>query len=343
MPDKIIGGEMEFDFCVETLPKVNQLNKYGTYHASGRAALYSILQSLKDRNIKRVLLPDYLCSTIVTTVGSSGIDYDFYRLNESLLPDIVNIESKADESTAILIINYFGMLDLSSSESAIKKLSEKTLVIVDDVQALYSYLTSELSDIDYSFTSLRKWLPVPDGGLVHSKNNEITTPDNVNSFWVKKLNGLALKSMREDLKGMDEVYLHLLEEGENIIDQSLAARGSEVTKMVFERTDLEAVASKRRNNASFVLSGLKDIGIKPIIAPRHNSIPFFIPIMLEDRDMVRKKLFSHNIFCPVHWPLDGLKLERGAYMAAHELSIIIDQRYDIDDMRRILSVLEQIA
>ncbi len=334
---------MEFDFCVETLPKVNQLNKYGTYHASGRAALYSILQSLKDRNIKRVLLPDYLCSTIVTTVGSSRLDYDFYRLNESLLPDIVSMESKADESTAILIINYFGMQDLSSSVSAIKKLSEKISVIVDDVQALYSYITPELADIDYSFTSLRKWLPVPDGGLVQSKNNEITTPDNVNSFWVKKLHGLALKSMREHLKGMDEVYLHLLEEGENMIDQSLAARGSEVTEMIFERMDLENVASKRRSNASFILSGLKDIGLEPIIMPRHDSVPFFIPIVLENRDIARKKLFSQNIFSPVHWPLDGLKLERGAFMAAHELSIIIDQRYDTDDMRRILSVLEQIA
>lgn len=334
---------MEFDFCVETLPKVNQLNKYGTYHASGRAALYSIFQSLKDRNIKRILLPDYLCSTIVTTVVSSRLEYDFYSLNESLLPDIVSIENKVDNNTAVLIINYFGMQDLSSSVSAIKKLSEEIPVIVDNVQALYSYLTPELADIDYSFTSLRKWFPVPDGGLVQSKNNEITTPDNVNSFWIKKLNGLALKSMREDLKGMDEVYLHLLEEGENMIDQSLAARGSEVTEMVFERTNLEDVASKRRSNASLILSGLKDIGLEPIIATRHDSVPFFIPIVLENRDIARKKLFGQNIFCPIHWPLDGLKLERGAYMAAHELSIIIDQRYDIDDMKRILSVLEQIA
>lgn len=334
---------MEFDLCVETLPKVNQLNKYGSYHASGRAALYSILLSLKNRNIKRILLPDYLCFTIVTTVVSSRLEYDFYRLNESLLPDIENIRSKVDESTAILIINYFGMQDLSSSVSAIKKLSEKLPVIVDDVQALYSYLTSELSDIDYSFTSLRKWLPVPDGGLMQSKNNEITTPDSVNSFWVKKLNGLALKSMREDLKDMDEVYLRMLEEGENMIDQFLRARGSEVTEMVFERTDLEAVASKRRRNASIILSGLNDIGIEPIIAPRHDSVPFFIPIVLGNRDIVRKKLFSQSIFCPVHWPLEGLKLERGAFMAAHELSIIIDQRYSIDDMRRILSVLDQIA
>lgn len=235
------------------------------------------------------------------------------------------------------------MQDLSSSVSAIKKLSEEIPVIVDNVQALYSYLTPELADIDYSFTSLRKWFPVPDGGLVQSKNNEITTPDNVNSFWIKKLNGLALKSMREDLKGMDEVYLHLLEEGENMIDQSLAARGSEVTEMVFERTNLEDVASKRRSNASLILSGLKDIGLEPIIATRHDSVPFFIPIVLENRDIARKKLFSQNIFCPIHWPLDGLKLERGAFMAAHELSIIIDQRYDIDDMKRILSVLEQIA
>lgn len=343
MPDKIIGGEMEFDYNIETLPPVNQLNKYGSYHASGRAALYSILQSLKNRDIRKVLLPDYLCSTIVTTVSTAQLKYAFYRLNESLLPDIEDVKTKVDENTAILIINYFGMQNLSDSLSAIKRLSCNIPIIVDDVQALKSYLNSESTDIDYSFTSLRKWLPVPDGGLVRSKRNDTETPDGVNSFWIKKLNGLVLKSLRENLKGMDEVYLHLLEEGENKIDQSLSARGSEVTNLVFDRTDFDIVFSKRKYNASFILSGLKDIGIKPVISPRHDSVPFFIPIILENRDTIRKELFKHNIFCPVHWPLNGLRLERGAFMAEHELSIIIDQRYSKDDMRRIISVLEQIA
>lgn len=343
MPDKIIGGEMEFDLCVETLPKIHRLSKYGSYHASGRAALYSILQSLKNREIKRILLPDYLCSTIVTTVASARLKYGFYRLKDSLLPDIKDIGLKTDESTAVLVINYFGMQDLSTSLSSLKELSYTVPIIVDDVQALFSFFTPDSKNFDYSFTSLRKWLPAPDGGLARSKYNDITTSDSVNGFWIKKLNGLALKSLRDNLKGMDALYLQLLEEGESMIDQSLSARGSEVTSMVFERTDFEAVALKRRQNASFIISGLKELGIEPLIAPQQDSVPFFVPVVLENRDAIRKKLFSQNIFCPVHWPLDGLNLERGAYMAVHELSVIIDQRYGIDDMRRILSVLEQIV
>lgn len=341
MQHKIIGGEIEFDFNAEIRPRLNRLNDYGSYFASGRSALFSILQALGKRNIKRILLPDYLCSSIVTTVAASQLQYDFYKLEDSLLPDIQDIKHRIDESTAMLFINYFGMQNLSASVSAVRELAAEAPVLIDDVQALFCFIKSETTDADYTFTSLRKWLGVPDGGLARSKTNDIDTPDTTNCFWIKKLNGISLKSMRDSLRDMDEIYLHLLEEGENMIDDSLTQGGSEVTSMVFERTDLDAIATKRRQNASHILSGLKDLGIAPIITHDAKSVPFFIPIVLENRDLVRKLLFSQNIFCPVHWPLDGLILERGTFMAAHELSIIIDQRYSTDDMDRILSVLEK--
>ena len=44
-------------------------------------------------------------------------------------------------------------------------------------------------------------------------------------------------------------------------------------------------------------------------------------------------------FCPLHWSLDGMPLKKGAEMAQHELSLIVDQRYAINDMDWILSLL----
>ena len=67
----------------------------------------------------------------------------------------------------------------------------------------------------------------------------------------------------------------------------------------------------------------------------------FVPIWLEDRNKVRKQMFQQQIFCPVHWPLEGMNVQKGAEMAEHEMSIIIDQRYTNKDMDFILNTLEK--
>ena len=72
-----------------------------------------------------------------------------------------------------------------------------------------------------------------------------------------------------------------------------------------------------------------------------NKTPLFVPIYVQDRNKVRKYMFQHNVFCPVHWPLEGLSLKKGAEMAEHELSLIVDQRYTHKDMEYILDLLSQ--
>ena len=50
-------------------------------------------------------------------------------------------------------------------------------------------------------------------------------------------------------------------------------------------------------------------------------------------------MFQKEIFCPVHWPLEGLNLQRGKIMAEQELSLIIDQRYGQGDIDLLASLL----
>ena len=98
----------------------------------------------------------------------------------------------------------------------------------------------------------------------------------------------------------------------------------------------------RKRNAVTIQKGLERLGLKPCVAIPKDSVPLFIPIILKDRDKVRKAMYAHNIFLPVHWSVEEHveELKRGVYMAKHELSIIIDHRYTSSDMEKILSVLE---
>ena len=339
MEEKITGGEMEFDLSATGRPKVNSLTDLGTSHASGRAALYAILMALSRKGINNILLPEYICPTVVTTVTAAGFTYRYYRIDEEFRPDINDVAAKADDASAVLVVNYFGLQNLTETIRAIKSRIPSGKIIEDDVQAFFSYISRQSPVADYSFTSLRKWFPVPDGGLARSLTDDITSPGEQNGFWDKKLSGLVLKGLRDSLGSIDKVYLGLLREGEELIDKSLSATGSAITRAVIERTDFIETASIRRNNSAVILSGLADIGLEPMIRPDSDSVPFFIPVRLDDRDSVRRELFRHNIFCPVHWPADDVITGLGTVMSEQELSIIIDQRYGLEDMERILEVL----
>ena len=64
-----------------------------------------------------------------------------------------------------------------------------------------------------------------------------------------------------------------------------------------------------------------------------------VPIMLKNRDVIRKKLIDNKIYCPVHWPKP---MGCNSNIYDMELSLVCDQRYDIDDMKRIVSVINDI-
>ena len=67
--------------------------------------------------------------------------------------------------------------------------------------------------------------------------------------------------------------------------------------------------------------------------------PLFVPIVIakEKRNAIRKKLIDNQIYCPVHWPHPNAECQSNLYEM--ELSLVCDQRYNGDDMKRIVEVL----
>lgn len=126
--------------------------------------------------MRGVLLPDYLCSSVTRTVKKSARTVWFYHINEDLYPELWSIkkilENHRADLAAIVLVNYFGLLDLNDIAGLIKKLDPRPLVIIDDVQNYYGFRPHLQRDFDYAFTSLRKWFEVPDGAIVHSQNGK---------------------------------------------------------------------------------------------------------------------------------------------------------------------------
>lgn len=334
----MIGG----DFPIAVTDVLNASIKHSEVpdvytYSSGRAALYQILKFLKqEKGINHILLPDYLCSSVLVPVKALELDYTFYPIDEQLELELQSFSTLYKKDSAVLVINYFGLKDLTSQIQAICSLDDNAIIIEDDVQAYFEF-KKPLGDVDFKFTSLRKTFAVPDGGLVKTKH-QIPKVEAPNTFGQYKAAAALLKSMREG-NFNDQIYLEMFEKGETLIDSELECGMSNIAVKLFDALEEERVKIRRLNNAQYLVGQLGKIGIKPLLPQNEGHVPLFIPITLKKRDVVRKRMFQNEIFCPVHWPLEGMELKRGKVMAETELSLIIDQRYGKKEMDKIIKML----
>lgn len=336
----MIGGEFQIAVTDILNAENRHLESPDVYaYSSGRAALYQILKYLKqEKDATSVLLPDYLCSSILVPIQKLGLDYSFYPIDEQLILEKNRFTELYRNGSIVLLINYYGLQDLGTQIKLIRTIDKNAIIIEDDVQAYYEF-KKPLGDVDFKFTSLRKTFAVPDGGLVKTKHN-LSKVESPNMFGQYKAAAALLKSMREG-NFNDNIYLEMFEKGESLIDDELECGMSLIAEKLYSYVDEERVKVRRLNNARYLLEELKKIGIKPILPLKDNHVPLFIPISLENRDAVRRAMFQNEIFCPVHWPLDGLDLQKGRIMAEKEISLIIDQRYGQKEMDKIASFLRE--
>lgn len=335
----MIGGEFPIaatDILNAYVRNTSLPNVYA--YSSGRAALYQILKFLqREKSVNRILLPDYLCSSILVPIKAFDLDYTFYPINDELKLEAATFSKKYQKGDAVLIINYFGLQDLTDSINTVRSLDEKAIIIEDDVQAYYEF-RNPLGKVDFKFTSLRKTFAVPDGGLVKT-HYDLPRVEAPNTFGQYKAAAAILKSMRKG-NFNDQIYLEIFEKGEDLIDDELECGTSRIAEKLYGALDEEHVKIRRLNNARYLVGELAKMGIVPILPLIDDHVPLFIPIYLQNRDEVRRRMFQYEVFCPVHWPLDGMDVKKGQEMAEHELSLIIDQRYgekDLDDIVKLIS------
>lgn len=309
-------------------------------YASGRAALFQILRYCRQSLGTRIIwIPEYVCDSVVDAACQSALEIMTYPISDAMQMETDVLRKFDVKNAAILIVNYFGLTDTESQKQYIRATYPETIIIEDDVQAYYAY-QKPLGAEHFKFTSLRKWFAVPDGGLVKTQYPmPIATEEN--TFAATKLAGAALKRIREYLKH-DEVYLEMLQQGEELIDANLESSMSDIAQRLIATVDTNQTAQQRLRNVRVLREGLKRIPqVKELIEYKEDAVPLFIPIYVNNRDEVRRAMFEAEIFCPVHWP--NLQTAHAQALAQHELSLIIDQRYYEADMNRIVELIEKYA
>lgn len=351
-----IGSILELDLMEELSRTTENKNifrfeesyTHSKYFNTGRSAIkYLFKYVIKLQENEEVLLPAYLCTTISDALEDVGVKYRFYNVSDCLKIDVIDLNSKITTRTKVVFyISYFGFPQPKEVVNRLKELSSQGIHIVEDLtQSLFSS-TSEIGVGDSIIGSIRKWLPIPDGAILLSKQEILEHPikSGCNDF---SMNYLMAQIMKEEYHKKDEVTSKMHIEYLKVATENLKVDKeirdiSNISYELLKKINLEAL-NQRKINYDYLLeklSGLREI--KVLYKETHGIIPLGCPIVVEDKQKLLKYLIEHKVYCPVHWPLNEYLYNTYPHLESlHNRIITIpcDQRYSIEHMEHISELI----
>jgi len=312
--EKAIGGYFELE-----------LKQGKNYIHSNLLALNSARNCLEfiitNKKYSKIYIPYFTCDVILEPLLKLNVEYSFYDVDNKLEPIFDYNILNNDE--AILITNYFGI-----KSNYIKKISSQVRnIIVDNAQALFDL---PIKDVD-TFYSPRKFIGIPDGGFTTNNLNL-----NINFEQDLSLDRTEHLLKRIEL-GAEEGYNDFKKNDQSISNQPIKSI-SNLSLSIIKSVDFSEISKIRRENFNHLHKKLKNNN-KVEFDLNENFVPMVYPYRVDNAEKIKKVLIENKIFCATYWPnvFDWCGKEKNSYHLTNEIiSLPIDQRYNLDDMKKIL-------
>jgi hypothetical protein len=208
-------------------------------------------------------------------------------------------------------------------------------VVIEDGSQDFFAAYREKPQADYLLLSPRKFMGVPDGGILialnspapWSKGLDLHTPP---ADWFEKAMAACEGRRRSEESHWYEAFVE---------SERTAPIGpyhmSEISRRMIDNIPVNDWAAARRRNYQHVVMRLAEFALQPTLAS--DQVPLGCPIRCKMRDAIRLELFNSRIFPPVHWPLPDHRL------SAKIMTLPTDQRYSEEDMDRMANVFRVAA
>jgi hypothetical protein len=286
----------------------------------GRSTFFYAAKTIQP---KKIYVPYLNCIDSVTPFEKLGIPYEFYFLDNELLP--LDVAPGKDE--AILWINYYG----NASVDKIRKvclLFKDTNLIIDNCHAFYA----EPQQGAYNCYSARKFFGVCDGAyLIADDLDKIL----LNKSYSAQYYSFILESIE---LGTNAVYEKNLENEDRLRCDSVLEM-SEITQRILQSINYEDIKNVRRRNFIEMHRCLESINEFEANLDSHTHM--YYPLLVSN-PLLRNRLIENKIYTPTWWRhvleyFDESVLE--AKLSKYMLMLPIDQRYNISDMQEIARIV----
>ena len=335
-----IGGEPFYSSLkLISLPKNNIRNyflerfpgKHLTYTYGGYYSLRVILQHLKLSKDEKVLLPSYMCPTILYPFKELGIPYEFYKVNNNLQIDLVDLSKRVDgKAKVVFFINYFGFKQSDEVITALLKLKESGIIIIQDVVQDFYVQNNDLIG-NYAFMSFRKFFPC-EGSIIISQDkiDDVVINGKNKTYFNNKLKGRFLRYFHYKYGYNEESFLSAFKKANESYRLPENFKFTKYDEYMLNRIDFEKDKETRRENFKVLLERFDNQALFKSLP--ENVVPLVFPVIVRERSNLQRKLRENNIYCPVHWMLSddivNKEFKDSRLLSEHILSIPINANRD---------------
>lgn len=317
---------------------------------SGRDALRLLLDfGIRVHGWKRIWFPCYFCQEVLQSVISTGIITQLYEGGPE--QSILDIDlALLKDGDVLFIMNYFGLHEI------ISEISFPIPIIEDHSHDPWSDWAFH-SRADWCIASLRKTLPIPDGGVLWSPVGEsLPISPCVSSTReeasIRKLSAMTLKGMY--LEGHEiskEAFRDLSICGESRIASGVISGMPNWTREMLSTFPFCDWRKKRLANYKVLLEALENFpGLSVLKAYNlETCCPFVLSVKFRSltiRDSARRALTEQRVYTAIHWPMTEpiiRNLPRWCLdMSEKVLSIHCDARYDAEDMLQVAKIIKKL-
>ena len=304
-----------------------------------RSAIMIIAEALNPR---KIWLPSFLCPTILSAFEKFLSRIEYFKINNELKLASFNIIDKLRPKDLFLFIDYFGF---PFEPELISELRNKGVTLIQDCsQALF--FDWKQSKADFCVYSPRKFVGVPDGGILHIHYKEdINFPklQNPPEEILHHLFTAVIMRRQFDIYGGNRVWNKHFSLGLSQFTPGYFKMSEFSSVLLRYAFNYQQIQQQRRINYQILSSKLRDIAIFPDL--EEDIVPFGFPIKVEKRNQLQKKLFQNNIYPPIHWNIKNhvpLRFSDSHQLSHQIMTLPCDQRYNEDDMNQMADIIKEL-
>jgi hypothetical protein len=159
-----------------------------SYSFNGRTSIGCVLESWGIRRGDEVLVPSWVCSSVLEPYRYLGASVRFYHVSpRSFAIDLNDLEANLSSATRVIhVINYFNVLQ---DWKGLKAIVPASVRLLED--NAYSLLTRQRQFLrlhaDAAIYSFRKVLNVPGGGAFYPRGKDLSAGPLIHSVEIKRL------------------------------------------------------------------------------------------------------------------------------------------------------------
>ena len=301
-----------------------------------------------------VLLPDFLCATVVTALEYCPAKRRYYHVKNDLSIDMEDLKRKlTDDVRVFYVIHYFGVPQPLAEMQELMALSrQRDIYVVEDItQCHYSVAPGRIGVGHYLVGATRKWAPCTDGGLLAARNDapfrQVDLPDGYDSICYTQVALACLKKSYDDDPSKDimEYFRYELDCNSVRYLDLTPKKITDMSRKIILGYDHARNKQVRMANYAYLcdlLRGTPHITVMDNCLQEEDTVPFGLLLLVPQRDEFWQYLWKNRVQCQIQWirPEDVDDCSEAAqYYYDHNIMLQIDQRFEkqhLEQMARIV-------